>query len=281
MLDYKSLSKIPLFSELDEVELQHIRDIMQESSFTEGETIIYEGDEGDQFHIIVDGDVEYLTTDGTGEIIVLDNASSGDFFGELSMLSGNKRALRVRARTSVNTLMLEREDFLNFLVKHPHAAIDVLTVVSKRLFHTNQLIQKSVVKNLNDVIQEKLTFGQKIADKFASVMGSWRFIIIQSCILIVWVSINIYGWIHAWDPYPFILLNLMLSFQAAYAAPIIMMSQNRQSDKDRLAAEIDHEVNLRAEVKVSLLMNRFDDIEKQIQALHGELIKKYGNGINV
>ena len=118
--------------------------------------------------------------------------------------------------------------------------------------------------------QIQLTVGQRIADIVASNMGSWRFIIIQSCILVVWIALNITAYVERWDPYPFILLNLALSFQAAYAAPFIMMSQNRQSDKDRLAAEIDHQVNSKAELEVGLLLRRLDDLERQMHVNHRE-----------
>ena len=101
-----------------------------------------------------------------------------------------------------------------------------------------------------------------MADKFATVMGSWHFIIIQSAILAVWVSLNVAGWVRQWDPYPFILLNLMLSFQAAYAAPIIMMSQNRQAMKDRLSAEHDYEVNLKAELEIEDLHAKLDALRQ-------------------
>src|SRR3984893_17152278 len=116
----------------------------------------------------------------------------------------------------------------------------------------------------------ELTMGQRVADTVAAAMGSWRFIIIQSTILLVWIVLNITAYVHRWDPYPFILLNLALSFQAAYAAPFIMMSQNRQSSKDRLAAEIDHEVNSKAELEVGLLMHRLDDLERQMHRNHRE-----------
>ena len=182
------------------------------------------------------------------------------------------QVLRVRATDKVTTLTLSRGEFHDFLLAHPHAAIDVLTVLGKRLYRTDTLLRKSVSRNVNEVIQEKLTFGQRIADGFASVMGSWPFIIVQSILLLCWVALNIIAWEYKWDPYPFILLNLALSFQAAYAAPIIMMSQNRQSDKDRLAAEIDHEVNVKAEIKVGVIMGRLDDIERGMHYLHTQLI---------
>ncbi len=108
----------------------------------------------------------------------------------------------------------------------------------------------------------ELTLGQRIADKVAATMGSWPFIIIQSCILITWIILNVTAYIQRWDPYPFILLNLMLSFQAAYAAPFIMMSQNRQSAIDRLAAETDHQVNVKAELEVETLHRKIDQLRE-------------------
>jgi uncharacterized membrane protein len=107
-----------------------------------------------------------------------------------------------------------------------------------------------------------LTLGQKIADAVAAAMGSWTFIIIQSTILLVWIVLNLTAWIKHWDPYPFILLNLALSFQAAYAAPFIMMSQNRQQDIDRKSAETDHQINIKAELEIELLHQKIDELRE-------------------
>ena len=113
-----------------------------------------------------------------------------------------------------------------------------------------------------------LTVGQKIADTVASTMGSWRFIIIQSTILLLWIALNITAWMQHWDPYPFILLNLALSFQAAYAAPFIMMSQNRQQDVDRKEAAADYQINIKAELEIELLHQKLDELrEKEVLAL--------------
>jgi uncharacterized membrane protein len=147
----------------------------------------------------------------------------------------------------------------------------------------DKMLRQSVSRNVNEEVEEKSTFGQRIADNFASMMGSWGFIIIQSAILLLWVSYNGFGtWYNVhhpdhkmWlcDEYPFIFLNLALSFQAAYAAPIIMMSQNRAADKDRLVAEIDHQVNVKAEVKTGQIMSRLDDMEREMHYLHAELLR--------
>ncbi len=125
-------------------------------------------------------------------------------------------------------------------------------------------MRKSVRKQSKEALtDDSLTMGQKVADKVADVMGSWSFIIIQSVILALWVMLNVLAWIKAWDPYPFILLNLALSFQAAYAAPIIMMSQNRQQDIDRKAAENDYQINIKAELEIELLHHKLDSLREQ------------------
>ncbi len=123
------------------------------------------------------------------------------------------------------------------------------------------------VRNINEIAP--LTLGQRVADRFAKVMGSWSFIIIQSIILALWVMVNVFAYVWRWDPYPFILLNLALSFQAAYAAPIIMMSQNRQADKDRVAAENDYQINVKAEEEVKAIMSHLEQQdEMMIDVLH-------------
>ena len=120
-----------------------------------------------------------------------------------------------------------------------------------------------VARNVNELESERLSMGDRVADRFAATMGSWRFIIIQSCILVVWVALNVTAYVQRWDPYPFILLNLVLSFQAAYAAPIIMMSQNRQEAKDRLRAEHDYEVNVKAELEIENLHAKIDSLRQK------------------
>jgi uncharacterized membrane protein len=134
------------------------------------------------------------------------------------------------------------------------------------------------VIDVNAVVEEQLTVGQKVSDGVAATMGSWRFIIIQSSILVIWLALNITGIVFRWDPYPFILLNLMLSFQAAYAAPIIMMSQNRQAQKDRIMAESDYRTNIKGEEETRHIMEHLDhqdtvilQLVKRIEEQHQEL----------
>ena len=269
------LREVPLFSEMDEQEVAGIRDIMEVMKFKAGQVIIREGETGDLFYVITEGHVEVIIRDADGSDVVLHEAGPGDFFGELSMLTNEPRSARIRAVEDVTTLILERDEFFNFLRTHTHAAIDVLVELGGRLRDNDRILRNMVSRNVNELVEEQMTLGQRVADKVADTIGSWPFIITQSIILITWITLNVlasinhWGW--AWDVYPFILLNLALSFQAAYSGPVIMMSQNRQSLKDRLAAEIDHDVNTKAELEINNLMRRMDELELSVEENHSEL----------
>jgi uncharacterized membrane protein len=267
------LREVPLFSEMDEQEVAEIRALMAEMKFKAGQVIIREGDMGELFYVLTEGHAHVLIQDAGGQEVVLYEVSPGGFFGELSMLTKEPRSARVKAVESVTTLALERDEFFNFLRKRPSAAIDVLIELGGRLHENDMILRRMVSRNVNEVDQERLTLGQKIADLVADTMGSWRFIIFQSTLLALWITLNVTAWVNHWDPYPFILLNLMLSFQAAYAAPFIMMSQNRQAAKDRLSAEIDHQVNAKAELEVGLILKRIDDLDKQVADNQQEITK--------
>ena len=271
------LREVPLFSEMDEQEVAGIRAIMEEMKFKAGQVIIREGDTGDLFYVITEGRVEVIIRDAAGSDVILHEAGPGDFFGELSMLTNEPRSARIHATEDVTTLVLERDDFFNFLRNHTHAAIDVLVELGGRLRENDALLRRMASRNVNEVEEEQMTLGQRIADTVADTIGSWPFIITQTIILITWITLNVtLKQSERWDIYPFILLNLALSFQAAYSGPVIMMSQNRQSAKDRLAAEIDHDVNTKAELEVSNLMRHIEELSLQIEENHAETKRLMG-----
>ena len=266
------LREIPLFSEMDEQEVAGIHSIMEEMKFKPGQVIIREGDTGDLFYVITEGHAEVIIRDANGSDVVLHQAGPGDFFGELSMLTNEPRSARVRAVDHLTTLALERDEFFNFLRTHTHAAIDVMVELGGRLHENDSILRRMASRNVNEMDEERMTLGQRVADRVADTIGSWPFIIIQTIILAIWITLNVTlkpG--ERWDIYPFILLNLMLSFQAAYSGPVIMMSQNRQAAKDRLAAEIDHDVNTKAELEINNLMRRLDELEISVEENHSEL----------
>jgi uncharacterized membrane protein len=161
---------------------------------------------------------------------------------------------------------MHRDRLMDFIDKHPHAAMDLLTVVGRRLRTTDDLLRTRVSRNVNVEEEEMMTLGDRVADRVASFGGSWTFILIFGAIMLVWVLLNTSFLLrNHFDPYPFILLNLFLSMIAAIQAPVIMMSQNRQASKDRLKADLDYDVNLKAELEVAQLHRKLDNMYERLE----------------
>lgn len=265
--DIALLAEVPLFQLLDDQERAALAEILDVQSFDIGETVFSYGDAGDSVFIVRSGSVQVFMENNEGEKIILGENLAGDLFGEISLLDGGARTATAVATEKSECLVLDRADLLELITAHPHAAMDLLTVMGRRLRATDELLRTHVTRNVNEEEEERLTFGQRIADKVAAFGGSWTFISIFGFFMLVWVVIN--SWLlatHPFDPYPYILLNLFLSMLAALQAPVIMMSQNRQASKDRLKSDMDYEVNLKAELEVAQLHSKVDRIYEEMQA---------------
>jgi CRP/FNR family transcriptional regulator, cyclic AMP receptor protein len=254
------LRETRMFSLLDDEELKTLSALLESKHFQKGETIFVRGDVGDCLYIIRQGVVEVFVETTEGEKIVFAENTAGDVFGEISLLDGGPRTATAVAIEDTETLTCDRENLLEFIIKHPSAALDVMTAMGKNLRTTDELLRSQVSRNLNAEEEEHLTIGQRLADRVAAFGGSWPFIIIFGLFMTFWMATNSYLSGEAFDPYPFILLNLALSALAALQAPVIMMSQNRQASKDRLRADLDYEVNLKAELEVAHLHNKMDQL---------------------
>jgi uncharacterized membrane protein len=175
------------------------------------------------------------------------------------------------------TFVVDRDDLSQLFTKKPHAALDILAVLSRRIRATDQILAQRVARNPNTVIDETSSFADRVADGVARFGGSWRFIFSFGGILVLWVLANtVLLVVHRadggpFDPYPFILLNLFLSMLAAIQAPVIMMSQNRQDTKDRVRSELDYQVNVRAEIEIMELHQKVDRMQEEILALLSQL----------
>jgi uncharacterized membrane protein len=260
------IGEVPIFGLLDDEEREALAQMMDCRDFKEGEIIFHYGDTGGEIFILRDGNVELFIESMEGQKIVISENAKGDVIGELSFLDGGARTATALAREATQTLVMHRDRLLEFIDKHPHAAMDLLTAVGRRLRATDELLRTQVSRNPNLEEEERLTFGQRIADKVASFGGSWTFIIIFGVILAVWVVINSTAlFAKHFDPYPYILLNLFLSMIASVQAPVIMMSQNRLSSKDRLKSDLDYEVNLKAELEVAHLHRKVDHIYERLE----------------
>jgi uncharacterized membrane protein len=266
------LRQVPLFALLDDEETAVLAAQVEVRNFAPRQRIYKIGEPGDRAYVLVSGSVQVTTIDEDHQEIVVDQPAAGEFFGFASMLDQTPHQTTATAQEETSCIEVDRHDILILLERKPHAGMDMLAVLGRQ-FHTSQkIIRVRAARNPNEVIEEKETFGERIADTVASFGGSWTFIILFAVVLIAYASTNIVLRGRAWDPYPFILLNLFLSMLAAIQAPVIMMSQNRQDKKDRVRGELDYDVNRRAESeiqglarKMNLLGDRLEDVEELLR----------------
>jgi len=285
----QSLARIPLFKRLEAHELEHLAEDVDQVNYKAGETIFNEHDLGDGLYVVEAGSVRIWVMDEDVQDVTLAELKPGDFFGELAVLDRGERSSTATALVDTHLHKLSSDAFQKFLIEHPDAAVDVICEIAARMRQTNLLVSQRASRNINREMEENLTIGQRIADRVASFGGSWTFIIIYCTALLIWMGINTfmlarYG--HGedgaqFDPYPYILLNLMLSMTAALQAPIIMMSQNRAATKDRLAAEQDFKVNLKSELMLEELIRKqrvrdtqMDQLNSALAAMEASLQKK-------
>ena len=272
----QSLARVPLFKRLQPNELERLAEEVDQVNYRAGETIFNEHDRGDALYILEEGSVRIWVYDEDVTEVTLAELKPGDFFGELAVLDRGERSSSATATTDIHLHRLSSDDFQKFLMEHPDASIDVICEIAARMRQTNQLVSQRAARNINVEMEAKSTIGQRIADKVASFGGSWTFIIIYVAFLVGWMGFNTFVLVHygrgeggaQFDPYPYILLNLMLSMTAALQAPIIMMSQNRAAEKDRLAAEQDFKVNLKSELMLEELIRKQRERDLQMDHLN-------------
>lgn len=230
------------------------------------------GDTRGQAYILISGKVRVTTVDEDQQEVIVDEPQHGEFFGFASMLDQTPHQTEALALEETTVIEVDRNDIAVLLQRKPLAGMDMLRVLGRQFHAAQQLVRVRSMRNPNDVIEEEETVGERVADGVAHFGGSWAFIITFGVVLIVYSTLNVTLGNRAWDPYPFILLNLILSMLAAVQAPVIMMSQNRQDKKDRLRSELDYAVNRRAESeiqglarKLNLLFDKITDVEEYMR----------------
>ena len=266
------LRHVPLFSLLDEDELAVLAQQVEMRDFAAMQRIYKAGDPSARAFIVIDGSVRVFSIDEDGQEVAFSEPKHGDFFGFASMLDDAPHQTTAVAVEPTSCVEVDRNDLATLLERKPMAGLDLLTVVAREIHATQKLVRTRSFRNPNELIDERETFGERVADKVAAFGGSWTFIILFAVVLMVYTTINVALRGRAWDPYPFILLNLFLSMLAAIQAPVIMMSQNRQDAKDRLRSELDFEVNRRSEMeiqslarKLNFLTDKVDDIDDRLR----------------
>jgi uncharacterized membrane protein len=253
------LRQIPLFSLLDDDELAILAQQVELRSFAAKQRIYKIGEPNGPAYVMLSGAVEVTLIDEDGQEVVFSEPKHGDFFGFASMLEGIPHQTTAIATEDTTCIEVDRNDISVLLATKPQAGLDMLAVMASEIHIAQRVISGRASRNPNELIDEQETFGERIADHVASFGGSWTFIILFGVTLIGYTIIsNIEAKVKgtSWDPYPYILLNLFLSMLAAIQAPVIMMSQNRQDQKDRLRSELDFEVNRRAEAEIQALSRK-------------------------
>jgi CRP/FNR family transcriptional regulator, cyclic AMP receptor protein len=268
----EELKHVPLFALLDDEELAILARQVEMKKFVPRQRIYKMGEPGGRAYILMDGRVRVATVDEDQQEVVVDEPSHGEFFGFAAMLEQTPHQTTAIALEETSCVEVDRDDIAILLQKKPMAGMDMLAVLGRQFHASQQLVRVRASRNPNEVIEKQATFGERIADRVASFGGSWTFIIIFLIVLVIYSAANVLLGYKAWDPYPFILLNLFLSMLAALQAPVIMMSQNRQDTKDRLRGELDYDVNRRAESeiqglagKLNMLADKLGDVEDLIR----------------
>lgn len=229
-------------------------------------------DPGAQAYVVLSGQVRVFTQDIDQQEVVVDEPREGQFFGFASMLEQTPHQTNAIALEVTTCVEVARDDIGVLIARKPMAGMDLLTTLSRQFHAAQVLVRGRASRNPNDLIESESTLGERIADSVARFGGSWTFIITFGIVLIVYTVTNIVIDKKAWDPYPFILLNLFLSMLAAVQAPVIMMSQNRQDTKDRLRGELDFDVNRRAESEIQGLARKLNLLDEKVDDL-GSLLR--------
>ena len=272
------LAQVTLFELLDENELNELAAVIDADTVATGHVIFNAGELGDSLYIVSSGEVELFVKDTAGQKIVLTVAERHDLFGELSMLDARPRSATATALTDCELLILDRDDLLLLFHKQPDAALNMLAAMSSMLRKVDRLLQTRVSRNVNEEMEEKLPTLQRIADWIAWFSGSMQFLIINGLWFLVWIGVNtIPAADKQFDPFPFGLLTMIVSLEAIFLSCFVLISQNRQAAKDKIRADIEYDVNIKAELEIAHLHEKVDHLHEQLVAKLGEVEKALKN----
>ena len=259
-----NLRQVPLFESLDDDAAKQLCDLLETLDCEKQKVLFRAGEAGDAMYIIERGKVRISVDAADGRELTLTELSRGDFFGEMALLDGQPRSANATASEESRLAVLSRQHFLSFIMRgNPNVALEMMTALANRLRHTDELLRHSATRNVNVEEAARLTFADRAADMIAEFGGSWKFILSGVVFLNAWVLLN--TWLlmdKGFDPYPYLFLCVVLNMLQAVQAPIIMMSQNRQSHKDRLRSDLDYQLNLKNELALQEILERLKIIER-------------------
>src|SRR6266699_2147711 len=271
-----TLRHVPLFESLDDEAARQLCGLLETRDCKAETFLCRSGDEGDAMYIIERGKVRICVQATDGREVTLTELDRGDFFGEMALLDGQRRSANAVVAEDARLAVLSRQHFLSFIMGgNPNVALEMLTALANRLRHTDELLRHSTTRNVNEEEAAQLTMADRAADKIAEFGGSWKFIIFEIGLFLLWVLLN--TWLlfdKVFDPYPYVFLNLILGIICGLQAPIIMMSQNRQSHKDRLRSDLDYQVNLKNELALQEILQRLKTLERDYLRLASDKMTK-------
>src|SRR5687768_5753278 len=259
----EALRSVPLFSTLSDEAATSLRDLLLEKDVDTNTRLFNKGETGDAMYLIERGRVRISIRDEENKEITLTELAQGDFFGEMSLIDGRQRSADATVIDDSRLAILPRQAFLGFVRLNPDVALGMLAALTDRLRRTDELLRSRVSRNVNEESERRATMADRAADLIAEFGGSWKFIIASMVLILGWIMFNTYVLVRGFDPAPFQMLNLALAVIAGMQAPIIMMSQNRQGEKDRLRADLDYQVNLKNELSLAEVLRRLDVIESE------------------
>jgi len=260
------LPTVPLFKLLDPAERADLERAFDRRTFGPGERVFNIGEPGDSLYIVGSGNVELFVKDNTGTKIVLTVCGHGDIFGELSLFDGGARTASALCLDDVELFELDRDHLLAFLQRHPDAALDLLATMGQRIRSTDEILRRRVARNINLEMQVRSTALEKMADVIAEFSGSITFLFLNAGWFFVWIVWNLIPQVPHFDPYPFGFLTMVVSLEAIFLSIFVLVSQNRQTEKDRLRADSEYEVNLKAELEITQLHEKMDFLTEEILA---------------
>ena len=275
--DVALLAGIEIFELLHAEDRQALADVVDCATLKAGETLFHAGEPGESLFIVRSGSIELFIKDTAGQKIVLTTAEEGDLFGELSLLDSGPRTATALAVTNAELLVLDRDDLLLLFQKRPDAALHMLAAMSGMTRKADELLRTRVSRNVNEEMEEHSTPLQRIADWIAWFSGSMPFLMLNGAWFIIWIILNTVPiGIQPFDPYPFGLLTMIVSLEAIFLSCFVLVSQNRQAEKDRVRADIEYEVNVKAELEVAHLHEKTDRIYENMLARFTKLEKVLG-----
>jgi CRP/FNR family transcriptional regulator, cyclic AMP receptor protein len=274
--DATLLAGVPFFQLLDESERELLASHLEHVRLPVGHIVCEYGDPGDSLFVIRSGAVEVFFKNDTGERVTLERAVAGDFFGELSLLDGGARSASVQVVENLEALVLDRESLENFLKRHPAAALDLLAATGRRLRQTAERLRHTATRNVNEEVEDRRTIVQKAADWIAEFSGSIPFLGIHVIWFTFWILANVgmLPGIPDFDPFPFGLLTMIVSLEAIVLSVFVLLSQNRQAEKERVRSDIEYDVNLKAELEVAQLHEKVDRLHVEVTRRLEQLTRK-------